>query len=56
MLQALAALLQTPNPDDALVASIAEVYTKDRAKFNKIAKDMVDKVSAYGRVEMPLYI
>ncbi|EPB83470.1 ubiquitin-conjugating enzyme E2 D/E [Mucor circinelloides 1006PhL] len=45
VLQALAGLLQTPNPDDALVASIAEVYTKDRAKFNKIAKDMVEKVS-----------
>ncbi|GJN88397.1 hypothetical protein Rhopal_001363-T1 [Rhodotorula paludigena] len=35
ILRALVQLLQEPNPDDALVASIAEVYNQDRATFNK---------------------
>lgn len=43
-MQALAGLLETPNPDDALVASIAEIYNSNRSKFNKIAKEYVDKV------------
>jgi ubiquitin-conjugating enzyme E2 D/E len=45
VLQALFALLETPNPDDALVASIAEIYNSNRPKFNKIAKEYVEKVS-----------
>lgn len=44
VLQALVNLLQTPNPDDALVASIAEIYNSNRPKFNKIAKEYVEKV------------
>lgn len=44
VLQALVGLLETPNPDDALVASIAEIYNSNRAKFNKTAKEYVDKV------------
>ncbi|ORE03672.1 ubiquitin-conjugating enzyme E2D 2 [Rhizopus microsporus var. microsporus] len=43
VLQAIATLLENPNPDDALVASIAETYNKNRTKFNKIAKEYVDK-------------
>jgi ubiquitin-conjugating enzyme E2 D/E len=38
-------LLENPNPEDALVASIGEVYTTNRTKFNKTAKDYVKKVS-----------
>lgn len=45
VLQALVRLLETPNPDDALVASIAEIYNANRPKFNKIVKEYVDKVS-----------
>jgi ubiquitin-conjugating enzyme E2 D/E len=44
VLQALFGLLETPNPDDALVASIAETYNSNRSKFNKIAKEYVEKV------------
>ncbi|EPQ32333.1 uncharacterized protein PFL1_00529 [Pseudozyma flocculosa PF-1] len=36
-------LLEEPNPDDALVASIAEVYNNDRAKFNKTAQEHTKK-------------
>ncbi|KAI8338509.1 ubiquitin-conjugating enzyme/RWD-like protein [Chlamydoabsidia padenii] len=43
VLDALSMLLQHPNPDDALVSSIAEVYTANRTKFNKNVKDYVDK-------------
>ncbi|CEP17424.1 hypothetical protein [Parasitella parasitica] len=43
VLEALASLLKTPNPDDALVASIAEIYNSNRPKFNKIAKEYVEK-------------
>ncbi|KAI8968471.1 ubiquitin-conjugating enzyme/RWD-like protein [Mycotypha africana] len=43
VLEALASLLKNPNPDDALVASIAELYNANRSKFNKIAKEYVDK-------------
>ena len=46
VLQALAGLLETPNPDDALVASIAEIYNSNRSKFNKIAKEYVDKYAS----------
>ncbi|EIE81631.1 hypothetical protein RO3G_06336 [Rhizopus delemar RA 99-880] len=42
---AIASLLENPNPDDALVASIAETYNKNRPKFNKIAKEYVEKAS-----------
>ncbi|CEQ39987.1 SPOSA6832_01580 [Sporobolomyces salmonicolor] len=43
VLRALVQLLQEPNPDDALVASIAEIYNQDRAAFNKTAQDWVKK-------------
>ncbi|GAA5937743.1 hypothetical protein JCM1841_004775 [Sporobolomyces salmonicolor] len=43
ILRALVQLLQEPNPDDALVASIAEIYNQDRASFNKTAQDWVKK-------------
>ncbi|CAO3597418.1 unnamed protein product [Absidia cylindrospora] len=43
VLDALGMLLEHPNPDDALVSSIAEVYNTNRTKFNKTAKDFVDK-------------
>ncbi|GAA5950045.1 hypothetical protein JCM21900_001375 [Sporobolomyces salmonicolor] len=43
ILRALVQLLQEPNPDDALVASIAEIYNQDRAAFNKTAQDWVKK-------------
>ncbi|KAI9484062.1 MAG: ubiquitin-conjugating enzyme E2 D4 [Benjaminiella poitrasii] len=46
VLQALLDLLKTPNPDDALVASIAETYKTNRAKFNKLAKEYVDKYAS----------
>ncbi|PWN45547.1 putative UBC5-E2 ubiquitin-conjugating enzyme [Ceraceosorus guamensis] len=36
-------LLAEPNPDDALVASIAELYNTDRAKFNKTAQEYTKK-------------
>lgn len=38
-------LLESPNPDDPLVASIAEVYNTDKTKFKKTAKEWVKKVS-----------
>ncbi|CAG8770791.1 2206_t:CDS:2, partial [Dentiscutata erythropus] len=41
--QAIADLLENPNPDDALVASIAEVYNTNKPKFVKTAKDFVKK-------------
>ncbi|GAA5800739.1 hypothetical protein HPULCUR_006175 [Helicostylum pulchrum] len=44
ILQALVTLLEKPNPDDALVASIAEIYNSNRPKFNKTAKEYVEKV------------
>ena len=37
-------LLEHPNPDDALVGSIAEVYNTNRAKYDKNAKDYTKKV------------
>ncbi|KAI8084828.1 ubiquitin carrier protein, related [Halteromyces radiatus] len=43
VLDALAMLLEHPNPDDALVSSIAEAYNTNRAKYNKTAKDYVEK-------------
>ncbi|KAG0165612.1 hypothetical protein DFQ28_008542 [Apophysomyces sp. BC1034] len=43
ILEALTILLREPNPDDALVASIAEVYNSNRTKFRKLAKEYVDK-------------
>ncbi|KAI7876788.1 ubiquitin-conjugating enzyme/RWD-like protein [Mucor mucedo] len=46
VLQALVGLLETPNPDDALVASIAEIYNANRPKFNKIVKEYVDKYAS----------
>ncbi|CAO3674579.1 unnamed protein product [Umbelopsis ramanniana] len=43
VLGSIADLLENPNPEDALVASIGEVYTTNRTKFNKTAKDFVKK-------------
>ncbi|GAA6026828.1 hypothetical protein JCM8097_005889 [Rhodosporidiobolus ruineniae] len=43
ILRALVQLLQEPNPDDALVASIAEVYNQDRPTFDKTAQEWVKK-------------
>lgn len=43
-LQAIASLLQNPNPDDALVGSIAEIYNTNRAKYNKTAMEYTKKV------------
>ncbi|KAI9479538.1 ubiquitin-conjugating enzyme E2 [Zychaea mexicana] len=43
VLQAISMLLEHPNPDDALVGSIAEVYNTNRAKYNKTAKDYTKK-------------
>jgi len=34
-------LLREPVPDDALEASIAEVYKSDRARYDKEAKEAV---------------
>ncbi|KAI7903568.1 ubiquitin-conjugating enzyme/RWD-like protein [Cokeromyces recurvatus] len=46
VLQALVGLLETPNPDDALVGSIAETYNTNRTKFNKLAKEYVEKYAS----------
>ncbi|ORZ02918.1 ubiquitin carrier protein, related [Syncephalastrum racemosum] len=43
VLQAILLLLEHPNPDDALVGSIAELYNTNRAKFDKTAKDYTKK-------------
>ncbi|KAI8066410.1 ubiquitin-conjugating enzyme/RWD-like protein [Gongronella butleri] len=43
VLEALAMLLEVPNPDDALVSSIAEVYNTNRNKYNKTVKEYVQK-------------
>jgi ubiquitin-conjugating enzyme E2 D/E len=40
VLRALYNLLEEPNPDDALQASIAEVYNKDRPRFEKTAAEV----------------
>ncbi|KAJ8663592.1 hypothetical protein O0I10_000837 [Lichtheimia ornata] len=42
-LQAIASLLQNPNPDDALVGSIAEIYNTNRPKYNKTAIEYTKK-------------
>lgn len=47
-LQAIASLLQNPNPDDALVGSIAEIYNTNRAKYNKTAMEYTKKVCFEG--------
>ncbi|KAL9936244.1 hypothetical protein V8E36_005086 [Tilletia maclaganii] len=43
ILMAIAQLLAEPSPDDALVASIAELYKSDRAKFDKLAAEHTKK-------------
>ncbi|KAI9307384.1 ubiquitin-conjugating enzyme E2D 2 [Cunninghamella echinulata] len=43
VMEALRMLLEHPNPDDALVSSIAEVYKSNRDKFNETAKQYVSK-------------
>ncbi|CAG8554168.1 16099_t:CDS:2, partial [Racocetra fulgida] len=47
VLKAIADLLENPNPDDALVASIAEVYNTNKQKFVKTAKDFVKKARLF---------
>ncbi|KAJ9476530.1 Ubiquitin-conjugating enzyme E2-16 kDa [Pseudozyma hubeiensis] len=39
-------LLEEPNPDDALVASIAELYNTDKAKFDKTAQEYTKKYAS----------
>ncbi|KAE8266016.1 hypothetical protein A4X09_0g6334 [Tilletia walkeri] len=46
ILMAIAQLLSEPSPDDALVASIAELYKSDRAKFDKTAAEYTKKYAA----------
>ncbi|KAL0095011.1 ubiquitin-conjugating enzyme [Phycomyces blakesleeanus] len=43
VLGAIAYILEHPNPDDALVASVAEVYNTNQAKFVKLAQENVKK-------------
>ena len=43
VVQSIIALLSVPNPDDPLAADVANVYKEDKTKFNKIAKEWVDK-------------
>ena len=43
VLQSIQSLLSEPDPDDALVASIAEMYKKDRPQFDKIASETTKK-------------
>ncbi|PWN26835.1 putative UBC5-E2 ubiquitin-conjugating enzyme [Jaminaea rosea] len=43
VLQSIQNLLSEPDPDDALVASIAELYKKDRPQFDHIAKETTKK-------------
>ncbi|CAG8485188.1 3389_t:CDS:2 [Paraglomus occultum] len=43
VLEAIASLLENPNPDDALMASVAEVYNTNKTKFIKTAKEYVKK-------------
>ncbi|CAI2179623.1 3307_t:CDS:2 [Funneliformis geosporum] len=46
VLEAIADLLESPNPDDALVASVAEIYNTNRVKFTKTAKEYVKKYAS----------
>ncbi|KAI9026612.1 ubiquitin-conjugating enzyme E2D 1 [Phycomyces nitens] len=43
VLLAIAYILEHPNPDDALVASVAEVYNTNQPKFIKLAQESVKK-------------
>ncbi|KAK0541375.1 hypothetical protein OC835_000236 [Tilletia horrida] len=43
ILMAISQLLSEPSPDDALVASIAELYKSDRAQFDKQAAEFTKK-------------
>ncbi|WWC96129.1 hypothetical protein V866_002996 [Kwoniella sp. B9012] len=43
VLQAIYDLIETPNPDDPLVSSIAEQYTTDRKGFEKKAAEYTSK-------------
>ncbi|CAH1760163.1 1618_t:CDS:2 [Entrophospora sp. SA101] len=43
VLRSIASLLEHPNPDDALVASIVETYNTNKTKFDKTVKDFVKK-------------
>nr|CAG8549630.1 10166_t:CDS:2 [Entrophospora candida] len=46
VLKSIAGLLEHPNPDDALVGPIAEIYNTNRSKFDKTAKDFVKKYAS----------
>ncbi|RHZ44781.1 hypothetical protein Glove_709g42 [Diversispora epigaea] len=46
VLEAILSLLENPNPDDALVSSIAEIYNINKPKFTKTAKDYVKKFAS----------
>ncbi|CAD6887468.1 unnamed protein product [Tilletia controversa] len=46
ILMAIAQLLSEPNTDDALVASIAELYKSDRPKFDKMAGEYTKKYAS----------
>ena len=39
----LSALLQTPNPDSPLDSSIADIFSRDINKYNKVVKEYVSK-------------
>ncbi|KAK9720725.1 hypothetical protein K7432_003956 [Basidiobolus ranarum] len=46
VLIALADLLDNPNPDDAIVGSIAEVYNTDQPRYIKTAKEWTKKYAS----------
>ncbi|CAJ0909485.1 8055_t:CDS:2 [Entrophospora sp. SA101] len=46
VLRSIASLLEHPNPDDALVASIVETYNTNKTKFDKTVKDFVKKYAS----------
>ncbi|RKP26508.1 ubiquitin-conjugating enzyme/RWD-like protein [Syncephalis pseudoplumigaleata] len=46
VLQAVATLLDNPNPDDPLETSIAEQYITDISKYNKTAKEWTKKYAS----------
>ena len=43
VLQTAQALLQEPNPDDAVETGIAEQYKNDRLEYEKVVKDWVSR-------------
>ena len=43
VLLSILSLLTDPNPDDPLVAEAASLYKKDRAKFDKTAREWTER-------------